>query len=947
MILKRTLKMTLRNKINLFIGIVIAITISSCNNGASAIAPTPGNTPNTTKHAIVITGATQIPLTERGIQLPYIITNNTSESLFNINYAINETSNTDNLKNNLISIDPQSMTECKNLNINETCSLIVDIARGSKVGSIALSASIDQQAQNTSLKSILSLFSSSSSITTIGTLNIGLNNFTNTDESGTNGIAIIYDNTITKPTTSDGNLTDYSNIVITLLATSPNIQKYESLILQDSNRNNLPFTVLYGNPDSLQTLDDIAIIEVKVPANTSQLSFAVVLTGSSSSNNTSNIELINLVNPETTQTAILQSYPLSTQLTNGQSSQVVTIVNTGNAPATDININAGPNTTITNNSCTATLNPDASCNYVISTDSNSSVNVNGSSYTDVTYFDNISNQYTANIINNEQNLTGNTVGLQIISSNPNNNFITTNVSPSYSSLLELKNIGTKTITLKDFPNLPNYTIESGISNSCIANQTLVAGEKCTLQIIYTNSTVSSSATPLNFNYTYQDQNNTPQTVSSGIELTSNTLEATANIVPNAIADIIANSTSLDIGTIADDNFSKNAQTITFTNIGQADATGFDASVDNVQLFTILNNTCTNLLPAGKTCSFDVKFGPSNKIESTVTESTTLTISYQTNGSSSKVSTNIGVSGQIIHNANVAFIAGDHGIYKVDLSSGATTQVYTNSNQQYNSIARNGNTIVAVGTNMQVVASTDGGNTWIKQQPFATSGTLNSVTVNKFGVFGVAGNGSITGHSATGESWIVDTFGSSNFISVTTDTTGNFITVSSDSTAQYILTFGNYQTSMYLPQYAPYYSIDITPNDNYLVGGYNGALYLSTNQGGNGTGGNWVDKSLRVICARDNTMGNDNVNSIISNTNISVGVGNCGYTIYSTDQGITWYLSNYPVNDTNYEDLNSVNFVNNTTWVAVGTNGMVRTSTDGQKWSVLPTGLNVTFRGVSN
>lgn len=934
--------MTFRNKINLIIGIMVTIAVTSCNNGASNTTTAINNnpTPNTTKLAVSIIGANEIPLTESNIQLPYIIKNNSPESLFNINYSVNEITNTGNLENNQISIDQQSMADCKVLDINETCTLIVNIASGAKAGSISISASINQQNQSISLQSILSLFSSTNSTTIIGMLNVGLNNFSKNIGSGTDGIAVIYDNTILQSTDISGNLTDYSNIVVTLLATSPNIGSYKSLILKDSNGNNVPFATLYGNPNSLQMPGDIAILEVKAPKNLNQISFAVVLNGSSSSNNISNIELVDIVSPVTTKIAILHTYPLSTQLTNEQPSQVVTIVNTGNAPATNINVNAGPNTKITNNSCTGTLNPSETCTYVISNE----VSVNGSSYTDVTYFDNNSNQATANIINNGQISTGNTVGLQIISSNPNNNFITTDLNSSYTSLLELKNIGTKPITLLDFPTIPNYTIEPGSVNSCIANQILAANAECTLQIRYTNSIIGSGASSLNFSYTLQDQNNVEQTLSSGIKLTNNTVAATANILPTSIANIIGNNTSLNIGSIFDDSTSESSQTITLTNIGQVNATGFDISLNNNHLFAILNNTCTNSLSAGASCSFDIKFGPSNIIESTVIESTNVAIIYQTNGKSEQVSTNIGLSGEIKHSTNVAFVAGDNGIYKVDLSNGKTTQVYTNNATRYNSIARYGNIVVAVGTNTQIAASTDGGATWAAVDPkLGTSGDLNSITVNSSGLFELSGSGGITAQSSNGTSWTLNSYGVLNFTSIVpADNSGNFLTIASNATAPDVLLFGNTIKNMYLPQHAPYYSIDVTSNHNYLVGGYNSTLYLSINQGSS-----WVDKSLPVICARNTSLGNDNVNSITSNDSTSVAVGNCGYAIYSTDQGVTWTLSDYPINDTNYEDLNSVNFVNNSTWVAVGANGMLRLSADGQKWSVLPTGFNVTFRGVSN
>lgn len=922
--------------ISAVISLITILAISSCSNGScNTVSKTDTFG---TKLNVSISGATQIQLTESNIQLPYTIKNNTLQNLTGLSFSVVDNKGSTNVARSLVTIDPKSITQCANIKVNSSCQLLVNFFSGAKSGSITIIASMQSNSIDVTKSSLSHLLNSVNTNTTTK-LTIGLDSVTNTNGIGADGIAIIYDSTISKNTLADGNTTS-SNVAVTLLATSPNVGSFESLSLQDSNGNTIPYTTEYGDVQNLQQKGGLVIINLDVPPSASQISFKAVLNNSSTSTNQSNLEVINLIDQATTPTAILQTYPVTTTLSESNPTQVVTVVNTGNSPATNISVTENSFTSILNDTCTGMqLNQDATCTYTITSKNTGTYNVDGSNYLKVSYFDGNTNQSIANIVNNAQNTAAEIVGLEIQSSNTNYNFVTTTGNSTYTSTIELTNTGNQVITLQTIPDVPNYSI-TGCSN-----QVLNAGEMCILQVTYTNSTVGNSVNPLTITYTYQDKNGNTQSANASVLLTSETTLDSATVTPNSF--------TINFDNIDDDNTSTSLKTITLTNNGLGDAINLITTVqNNASLFSITNNTCSSTLTRGSSCDITVKFGPSSVVANSLTESAILTLSYKPNSDSNPVSANIDLSGQIIHEPTF-FVAADGGIYKISLVTGTSTQVYSNSSQQYTGVARYGNIVVAVGTNAHIATSQDNGVTWSEQQftgIYQTSLTnlFTGVVVSNSGVFELSGAEATTAHSTDGINWTADSAGTVYFTNIAFDQANNFII--STSFTQYSTwgTVAGYK-NMTLPVngMAIYYAIDATPSNNYLVAGYNGTMYLSTNQGGNGNEGNWTEKSMRVLCVRNNALGNDSVNSIKSSANITIAVGNCGYTIYSTDEGNTWTQSTYPVNDTNYEDLNAVAFVNNSTWVAVGANGMVHTSTDGINWSVLKTGLNVTFRGVSN
>jgi photosystem II stability/assembly factor-like uncharacterized protein len=238
-----------------------------------------------------------------------------------------------------------------------------------------------------------------------------------------------------------------------------------------------------------------------------------------------------------------------------------------------------------------------------------------------------------------------------------------------------------------------------------------------------------------------------------------------------------------------------------------------------------------------------------------------------------------------------------------------------------------NTFVAVGTEGNIVRSTDNGTTWDN----ATSPTDEDfwgVTLGNNTFVAVGTNGTIVRSTDNGSSFDNETsgtgldmygvtYGNNTFVAV--GEIGN-IRTSSD---------GSSWTHRTKPQ--SYNLMGATfGNNTFVAVGYNGSVVRSTD---NGT--SWDDRTSASGITT-------NIRGVTFGNNTFVAVGSNGNIVRSTDNGSNWDNATDPTSSTIW----GVGFGNNT-FVAVGASGNIVRSTDnGSTFDNVTSGTSQSLRGVA-
>ena len=182
------------------------------------------------------------------------------------------------------------------------------------------------------------------------------------------------------------------------------------------------------------TIGSIVTLAVQVPYGSTQLVFKPLLKSDNNqiTNGEGQNQVIQVI-PPTVKKASLNILHSLVNLNESTPTQVITVVNNGNAPASSLDITIGDHVTVINNTCMANLAAGASCNYTVSFDV--SQPIVGTTTSNVSYNDTQTNQN----LNVAINYRGKTpfVGLTLSSNNLTYTFNATTESPSYASIVTI------------------------------------------------------------------------------------------------------------------------------------------------------------------------------------------------------------------------------------------------------------------------------------------------------------------------------------------------------------------------------------------------------------------------------------------------------------------------------------------------------------------------------
>lgn len=603
------------------IAVITAVVLSSCSGGICA------PTVDAVKQLdLAMTSPSEYP-SGKDLDMPVIVTNTSSVILQNIVYSIPSYSTKSTLSLNdapqeVISVRPQSQAKCATLSAGQSCQLMVHITSASVPGSFKVLA------HNNVLNAEKSVF-------------VGLVDVPPSTGVGVDGIALLYDNNI-EGALPAGN-PPYVTELITMVVTSENVGQFNNFSIVDSNGNVIPYDVLTGN--SGQGMTDlvpgsVVTLAVKVPTGSSQLVFKPVLKSDNNviGNGTgANPEVVEVI-PPTIKKAILDIMPSLVNLNESSPSQVITVVNTGNATASSVNVKIGNHVVVSNNTCSS-LAVGSSCTYTVSFDVTQPIV--GTSSSDVSYNNNLDSANVSNTINYRG--ISPFVGLTLSSNNIGYQFNATTESSSVSSIVTLTNSGeVLPLTLDNWPTITNFSISTnaGTGDDCSNNQVLTPGDSCNILLTYNNPTVSKGIEDLSIGFSYQDIDTSIKIGSTSAVLNYSTIQS--------VAVLSYDNYAYSLGTIVNNGVSSSQQNIVVTNIGQVAATNVNSSAS--QTFSIVSNSCGASINSGESCLLTVQFGPVSSSVTAHAESGSILTNYVPYPSSTDVAT---VSGSFIGNIATA------------------------------------------------------------------------------------------------------------------------------------------------------------------------------------------------------------------------------------------------------------------------------------------------------
>lgn len=618
------------------------------------------------------------------LNVPVLITNTGNTTLFNMVYSAPAETNT---TGSILTITPASQAQCATLTSGQTCQLTVHVTPSStttkqRVNQIAVA----NVANNAGTFKVLA---KNDKINTEQSVYIGLVDVPATTGVGIDGVTFLYDNKVMSGSSCQVN--SYQNVLITMVVTSENAGNFNTLSILDSNGNELPYEVLSGNSGQGMTnlaVGSVVTLAAKVPCGAIQFVFKPVLKLDNNiidngvGENPYGIDII----PSTSKEAILNVLPSMVNLNESKHTQIVTIINSGNATATNLNISVGNSyVTISNNACGSSLAAGALCSYMLSFDDN--LPIVGTTSSNVAYNDSQADQNASIVVNYR----GKTpfVGVTLSSNNMDYSFNATTESSVFSSVVTITNAGrVLPLTLSDWPSLsPYFTISTnaGTLNDCSNDQFLEPGALCNILVIYNNSTVSSGILNMPIAFTYSDIDHNVKSGKSDVNLNYNTIQAAASLRYDSLA--------YNFDSILNNDGASAQQVITVSNIGQAAATNVNIDIPAAP-YSIFSNTCGATIASGATCQVIVQFGPASSSVSVGTKNAILFTSYlpylaatSPASASAKLAGNVYATKTAVINtsitANSGFVAGGTGSFsapfQVQQNNGSPTITYVITN----------------------------------------------------------------------------------------------------------------------------------------------------------------------------------------------------------------------------------------------------------------------------
>lgn len=678
--------MRLNNLLKTTLGLLGVTTLVACSAAGSC---PPGSNSNPTGNAVLTLTAPNLYPAGVATQVPLMINNSSDYVATGLTYSVpSET----NYTNGNITITSASQSNCATIPAHGSCQIMASIAASpiSHPGSFTIVAT--PQTSTSVVGKLTSetkaLFSKAATSATLSlTANIGLVDLPVNTESGINALTPYY------PSMVMANESGATTVIVSIAVSSTNAgAAFNTIQLVDSSGNLLSNAqLLTGNSGSGATdLAKPAVVSylVSIPAGVSQFSFklqtlengTVVATGS-------NVNTINVGSVNSTQ-GILTIQPNYFNLTPDYSSQQITYTNTGNGAITNLVLTPASPLIAGDTTCGSSLAAGDSCNYTVRFPvvqpikgvSNVTANYNSTSTT--------TGNGTATV---NYSGTDAIAGLSISSgSNPNFDFSSTTAHSTMSSLVTIKNTGNNLESNIVYSTLPNHfsVSDTGISNPCGATPfSLAAGESCNVNLIYTNSVMTSlTSDEIVVSYNYL--------IASGVAMSTSTVGVTYSTTQST-ASLLITPNPYAYGTIVNNGVDSLSNVFTVTNSGEITATGMTASVATGTFFNTVTTTpqCGASLAAGESCNLSVQFGT---VESTVpagTKTDTLNVSYTPYTSATPITASSALSGQVATAQSAVivqaftnssgFVGGDgtssNSAYQVQQNATAPTVTYTLAN----------------------------------------------------------------------------------------------------------------------------------------------------------------------------------------------------------------------------------------------------------------------------
>lgn len=590
----------------------IAFILTACSQGKCL---TDGNS-KVQELSLEMSAPSQYPA-RMALDMPVLVTNTGNTVLNNMAYTIPTSSNTTGVN---LTITAASQSDCATLAIGQTCQLTVQISNNSKPGAFKVLA------HNNQLNAEQAVF-------------IGLIDIPPSSGVGADGIALLYNPTLIRDSSTEGKL--YNDVLVTMVVTSENVGQFNTLQIIDSNGNILRYEVLTGNSGEGMTnlsVGSVVTLSVKVPSGSTQLVFKPLLKSDKNGipNGEGQNQVIDIV-PPTVKKASLDILTPIVNLNESSPNQTITIVNNGNAPASSFNINIGDHIKITNSTCGSSLAAGASCTYTIAFDDNQPIV--GTTFSEISYFDGTNTVKRSSTINYRGKRPF--VGLTLSSNNFAYTFNATTESPIYASVVTITNAGeVLPLTLANLPTLQYFDVSTtaGTANDCTTNQVLEPGSSCNILVTYNNATALSGTADMDIGYSYTDIDRTQQTGKTSVSISYNTLQSVAvlsygifekSVVQNNNTPKLSHETPNSVYNfegIVNNGVETTQQIITITNIGQAIATAVTV-ISPAQPFHILSNGCGDTIAQGASCQLIVEFGPVSASNTTGTIIANLLTNY--------------------------------------------------------------------------------------------------------------------------------------------------------------------------------------------------------------------------------------------------------------------------------------------------------------------------------
>lgn len=691
-----------RNRMYTILAIFIAIIISSCSGGICAPESDSGvgNVLN-----IEMNAPSQYPASKE-LYVPVLVTNISNDTLSNVVYSIPAVTNT---TGSTITVTNDSQANCATLKSGQTCQLTIHILPNGVVGKQNTAHNLQDATSNVNNVGSFQVLAQNNQLHAEKAVYIGLVDVPPSTGTGVDGIALLYNPTLVSSNTT--NVNSSTNVLITMVVTSANVGQFNTLQIVDTNGNILTYEVLTGNSGEGMTdltIGSIVTLAVQVPYGSTQLVFKPLLKSDNNqiTNGEGQNQVIQVI-PPTVKKASLNILHSLVNLNESTPTQVITVVNNGNAPASSLDITIGDHVTVINNTCMANLAAGASCNYTVSFDV--SQPIVGTTTSNVSYNDTQTNQN----LNVAINYRGKTpfVGLTLSSNNLTYTFNATTESPSYASIVTITNAGeVSPLTLANLPTLQYFHISTtaGTANDCKVNQVLQPGASCNILVTYDNSTVLANITEMAIGYSYIDIDSTTKTGKTSVNLNYNTVQSLAVLSyglfakNNISVDSLQSISLLDsnsnftysFGGIVNNNVEATNQYITITNIGQIPATGVNILSPD-QPYNILSNGCRATIAQGDSCQVLVAFGPAapsmsagNKVANLFTNYLSYPSASTTASIFAKLTGNVYLANTAVLNAavtaNSGFESGNGSLaqpYQLQINNnGTVTYTLTNSGE---------------------------------------------------------------------------------------------------------------------------------------------------------------------------------------------------------------------------------------------------------------------------